>query len=213
MFSSKWLCFSLLFTFFNWLEPLFKLPIKLFRILSNQAFFFHFFESSSCYCCNLLVKLSVLVINCIIKWGTDIKNWEWWWKKEKEYDENEVGIEQPYELKLTKGGDGGTNVDAIAPGGSADKTGKIIVGDKILATRCVVFTFLLNFHDLVLPRSTSGTRWVNDGFYMCIIQSNKQKKWVACGDCQWKFEGAWCCFKKLGRLLPCVSFWWLFSVR
>ena len=44
-------------------------------------------------------------------------------------------LEQPYGLKFAKGRDGGTYIDAIAPGGFADKTGLFTVGDKVLATR------------------------------------------------------------------------------
>ena len=42
---------------------------------------------------------------------------------------------QPYGLKFIKGRDGGTYIDAIAQGGSADKTGVFTVWDKVLATR------------------------------------------------------------------------------
>ncbi|CAN4087804.1 unnamed protein product [Withania somnifera] len=49
----------------------------------------------------------------------------------------EVEIVQPYGLKFTKGRDGGTYIDAIAPGSSADKTGKFAVGDKVIATSAV----------------------------------------------------------------------------
>lgn len=54
---------------------------------------------------------------------------------EEPYEEYEVEIEQPYGLKFAKGRDGGTYIDAIAPGGSADKTAKFTVGDKVIATR------------------------------------------------------------------------------
>lgn len=54
---------------------------------------------------------------------------------EEKYEEYEVEIEQPYGLRFVKGRDGGTYIDAIAPGGSADKTGMFTVGDKVLATR------------------------------------------------------------------------------
>lgn len=54
---------------------------------------------------------------------------------EVEYEEYEVEIEQPYGLRFFKGRDGGTYIDAIAPGSSADKTGMFTVGDKVLATR------------------------------------------------------------------------------
>ncbi|KAF3635174.1 putative IAA-amino acid hydrolase ILR1-like 7-like isoform 1 [Capsicum annuum] len=58
-------------------------------------------------------------------------------EEEVKYEEYEVEIVQPYGLKFTKGRDGGTYIDAIAPGGSADKTGKFTVGDKVLATSAV----------------------------------------------------------------------------
>ncbi|KAM7502850.1 hypothetical protein LguiB_001754 [Lonicera macranthoides] len=63
-------------------------------------------------------------------------------KKEEgeEYEEYEVELDQPYGLKFVKGRDGGTYIDAIAPGGSADKTGKFTVGDKVLATSAVFGT-------------------------------------------------------------------------
>lgn len=54
---------------------------------------------------------------------------------EEQYEEYEVEIEQPYGLKFVKGRDGGTYIDAIGAGGSADKTGMFAVGDKVLATR------------------------------------------------------------------------------
>lgn len=65
-------------------------------------------------------------------------------EEQEPYEEYEVEIEQPYGLKFAKGRDGGTYIDAIAPGGFADKTGKFTVGDKVLATRCVLH-FLFSF--------------------------------------------------------------------
>lgn len=56
-------------------------------------------------------------------------------KEEEKYEEYEVEIEKPYGLKFVKGRDGGTYIDAIAPGGSADQTNMFTVGDKVLATR------------------------------------------------------------------------------
>lgn len=64
---------------------------------------------------------------------------------EEKYEEYEVEIEQPYGLKFAKGRDGGTYIEAIAPGGSADKTGKFTVGDKVLATRYIIFLFHFYF--------------------------------------------------------------------
>ncbi|KAI4386307.1 hypothetical protein MLD38_004248 [Melastoma candidum] len=60
--------------------------------------------------------------------------------EEETYEEYEVEIEQPYGLKFAKGRDGGTYIDAIAPGGSADKTGMFEVGDKVIATSAVFGT-------------------------------------------------------------------------
>ncbi|KAL2506671.1 protein containing PDZ domain [Abeliophyllum distichum] len=57
--------------------------------------------------------------------------------EEEKYEEYEVEIVQPYGLKFAKGRDGGTYIDAIAPGGSADETGKFTVGDRVLATSAV----------------------------------------------------------------------------
>ncbi|KAL3518909.1 hypothetical protein ACH5RR_021498 [Cinchona calisaya] len=56
---------------------------------------------------------------------------------EENYEEYEVVLDQPYGLKFTKGRDGGTYIDAIAPGGAADKTGLFTVGDRVLATSAV----------------------------------------------------------------------------
>lgn len=58
----------------------------------------------------------------------------------EKYEEYEVEIEQPYGLRFVKGRDGGTYIDAIAPGGSADKTDVFTVGDKVLATSAVFGT-------------------------------------------------------------------------
>lgn len=52
-----------------------------------------------------------------------------------EVEEYEVELDKPYGLKFAKGRDGGTYIDAIAPGGSADKSRKFTVGDKVIATR------------------------------------------------------------------------------
>ncbi|KAL2239157.1 uncharacterized protein LOC105170205 [Sesamum indicum] len=70
-------------------------------------------------------------------------------KSEEEYEEYEVELVQPYGLKFAKGRDGGTYIDAIAPGGSADKTGMFTVGDKVLATSAV-------FGDEIWPAAEYG---------------------------------------------------------
>uniref|UniRef100_N1QPA0 Uncharacterized protein n=1 Tax=Aegilops tauschii TaxID=37682 RepID=N1QPA0_AEGTA len=53
------------------------------------------------------------------------------------YEEYEVEILKPYGLKFAKGRDGGTYIEAIFPGSSAEQTGKFTVGDKVIATRSV----------------------------------------------------------------------------
>lgn len=62
---------------------------------------------------------------------------------EEQFEEYEVELDQPYGLKFAKGRDGGTYIDAIAPGGSADKTKMFTVGDKVLATRLFFPLFFL----------------------------------------------------------------------
>lgn len=64
-------------------------------------------------------------------------------KEEEEYERYEIEVEQPYGLKFRKGRDGRTYIDAILPGGSADKTGKFSVGDRVIATRFVLFLLLV----------------------------------------------------------------------
>ncbi|KAJ7980593.1 Protein LOW PSII ACCUMULATION 1, chloroplastic [Quillaja saponaria] len=61
-------------------------------------------------------------------------------EEQEPYEEYEVELEQPYGLRFTKGPDGATYIDAIAPGGSADKSGKFTVGDKVIATSAVFGT-------------------------------------------------------------------------
>lgn len=70
-------------------------------------------------------------------------------EEEEKYEEYEVEIVKPYGLKFAKGRDGGTYIDAIAPGGSADMTGMFSVGDRVISTRCF-FNFLFVFHQLFL---------------------------------------------------------------
>lgn len=61
-------------------------------------------------------------------------------EEEEKYETYEVEVEQPYGLKFRKGRDGGTYIDAILPGGFADKTGKFTVGDRVIATSAVFGT-------------------------------------------------------------------------
>ncbi|RYR18778.1 hypothetical protein Ahy_B03g063395 isoform B [Arachis hypogaea] len=61
-------------------------------------------------------------------------------EEEEKYEEYEVELEQPYGIKFAKGRDGGTYIDAIAPGGAADRAGVFTVGDKVIATSAVFGT-------------------------------------------------------------------------
>ncbi|KAF4351791.1 hypothetical protein G4B88_030152 [Cannabis sativa] len=70
-------------------------------------------------------------------------------EEEEPYEEYEVEIVQPYGLKFAKGRDGKTYIDAIAPGGEADKTGKFSVGDRVISTSAV-------FGDEIWPAAEYG---------------------------------------------------------
>lgn len=59
---------------------------------------------------------------------------------ETKVEEYEVELEKPIGLKFYKGSDRGTYIDAIAPGGNADKTKMFSVGDKVIATSAVFGT-------------------------------------------------------------------------
>ncbi|KAI3822949.1 hypothetical protein L1987_10550 [Smallanthus sonchifolius] len=76
-------------------------------------------------------KQSVVIVRASAESGAE---------EEEKYEEYEVEIEQPYGLKFAKGRDGGTYIDAIAPGGSADKTNMFTVGDRVLATSAMFGT-------------------------------------------------------------------------
>ncbi|KAI3716486.1 hypothetical protein L1987_67397 [Smallanthus sonchifolius] len=80
------------------------------------------------------VKQSVLIVRASGENGAEESS------TEEKYEEYEVEIEQPYGLKFVKGRDGGTYIDAIAPGGFADRTKMFTVGDKVLATSAVFGT-------------------------------------------------------------------------
>ncbi|KAH7560344.1 hypothetical protein ACOSP7_017587 [Xanthoceras sorbifolium] len=97
------------------------------------------FTSSSCSCNTLLLKPYLLVVKAS-ETEAQASNSEGGEEEEEKYEEYEVEIEQPYGLKFAKGRDGGTYIDAIAPGGSADKTAMFTVGDKVLATSAVFGT-------------------------------------------------------------------------
>lgn len=75
--------------------------------------------------------------SCLIVKASETETEETSESEEEKYEEYEVEIVQPYGLRFAKGRDGGTYIDAIAPGGSAYQTGKFTVGDKVLATSAV----------------------------------------------------------------------------
>ena len=52
----------------------------------------------------------------------------------------EVELEKPWGLRFYKGADGGTYIDAIAPGSSADMTNVFTPGDKVLETSAMFGT-------------------------------------------------------------------------
>lgn len=112
---------------------------------NNQLFArkISFFSNSGCSCNTILGKPLVFLVKAseteaqTSKAENEGEGGEG--KGEEQYEVYEVEIEQPYGLKFAKGRDGGTYIDAIAPGGSADKTGKFQVGDKVLATRYKFF--------------------------------------------------------------------------
>ncbi|XP_034219820.1 protein MET1, chloroplastic isoform X2 [Prunus dulcis] len=97
-------------------------------------------STSTCFLNTQLVKLSIFVVKAsetesqTSKPAAESGSEE---GGEEAFEEYEVEVVQPYGLKFAKGRDGGTYIDAIAAGGSADKTGKFSVGDKVLATSAV----------------------------------------------------------------------------
>ncbi|XP_052186116.1 protein MET1, chloroplastic [Diospyros lotus] len=88
--------------------------------------------SISAFCNTHLVQTSRLIVKTSEAEATTSNS-----GGEAEYEEYEVELVQPYGLKFRKGRDGGTYIDAIGAGGSADKTGMFTVGDKVLATSAV----------------------------------------------------------------------------
>ncbi|KAG6630173.1 hypothetical protein I3843_14G136900 [Carya illinoinensis] len=99
-----------------------------------------FLSTSNCFPTNHLLKPSILIVKAsetespTSKSGSRSDGRD---GDEEQYEEYEVELLQPYGLKFTKGRDGGTYIDAIASGGSADKSGMFTVGDKVLATSAV----------------------------------------------------------------------------
>ncbi len=99
---------------------------------------------SSCFSNTLLSKSFLFVVRASSEVGSEASSKQESGDKsegeEEPYEEYEVELDQPYGLRFVKGRDGGTYIDAIAPGGSADKAGVFTVGDKVLATSAVFGT-------------------------------------------------------------------------
>lgn len=96
----------------------------------NQTKSHQFLATQITFCNAHLAKPSILVVKASKSEAQANSPGE-----EEKFEEYEVELVQPYGLRFAKGRDGGTYIDAIAPGGSADKTGLFTVGDKVLATR------------------------------------------------------------------------------
>ncbi|XP_028759672.1 protein MET1, chloroplastic [Neltuma alba] len=104
-----------------------------------------YLTASSCFSNTLLSKSFLFAVKASSELGSQTSKQESEKSEsgegeEERYEEYEVEIEQPYGLKFAKGRDGGTYIDAIAQGGSADRTGKFTVGDKVIATSAVFGT-------------------------------------------------------------------------
>lgn len=122
-----------------------SLPIRTTQINSKQnpAYFLpttNLFSSRNSFSCSFSNTQFSKPFLFVVKASSDVgseapKEGE----EEEPYEEYEVEIDQPYGIKFVKGRDGGTYIDAIAPGGSADKAGVFTVGDKVLATRFLLF--------------------------------------------------------------------------
>lgn len=112
-------------------HPSFCSLLKL-HIPKNQSFL----TASSTLCNSQFPKPCTLIVKAS---ETEAKT-EDTQEGEDKYEEYEVELVQPYGIKFTKGRDGATYIDAIAPGGSADLSGKFTVGDKVIATRFFPFT-------------------------------------------------------------------------
>ncbi|CAK9172441.1 unnamed protein product [Ilex paraguariensis] len=96
-----------------------------------------FVSTSVCFCDTHLAKAPIFVVKASETEAQTSKSESVGKKEDDEYEEYEVELVQPYGLKFAKGRDGGTYIDAIATGGSADKSGMFAVGDKVLATSAV----------------------------------------------------------------------------
>ncbi|GAQ88883.1 protein containing PDZ domain, a K-box domain, and a TPR region [Klebsormidium nitens] len=81
-------------------------------------------------------------------------------------DEYVVTLEKPVGLNFYRGNDGGTYIDKIQPGGSADATGLFTVGDKVLETSAVFGTEMWGAAEFGRTMYTIKTRVGNVAFKM-----------------------------------------------
>ncbi|MED6130984.1 uroporphyrin-III C-methyltransferase [Stylosanthes scabra] len=115
------------------------------KFLSSRT---HSFSGVSCFSSNtLLSKPFLFVAKASSEVGSEASSsksgggeGEQEQEGEEKYEEYEIELEQPYGIKFAKGRDGGTYIDAIAPGGNADRAGVFTVGDKVIATSAVFGT-------------------------------------------------------------------------
>lgn len=106
-------------------------------------------SSTSCFLNNIhLVKSGVLMVKA--SESSESQSTESSASEAEREDYYEVELVQPYGLKFVKGRNGGTYIDAIAPGGSADSTGLFTVGDKVVATRFLVLFISINLLSIII---------------------------------------------------------------
>ncbi|KAK2997406.1 hypothetical protein RJ639_026413 [Escallonia herrerae] len=108
-------------------------PSLSFQFKQTLSTNYQFLSNSISLCSTHLAKSSILIVKATESQASESEAKEL-------FEEYEVELDQPYGLKFTKGRDGGTYIDAIAPSGSADKSGLFTVGDKVIATSAVFGT-------------------------------------------------------------------------
>lgn len=148
-------------------------------LCQNNHFLFKkhsFLSASNCFSHTLSLKPSVLKVKASkteSQTSEQESGSEGGDGDQEQYEEYEVELVQPYGLKFVKGRDGGTYIDAIGQGGSADKTGKFTVGDKVLATRFSLLFFYIYF--LISLMSLYLLSWIIKVRGYCI---NWQFNWI-----------------------------------
>jgi hypothetical protein len=85
---------------------------------------------------------------------------------EETNDTYTVTLEKPIGLNFYRGNDGGTYIDKIQPGGSADASGLFTVGDKVLETSAVFGTEMWGAAEFGRTMYTIKTRVGNVAFKM-----------------------------------------------